>query len=301
MEKLGVVSNIWAKCLTAGDRFEDLALRFGKEGFSDIEIRDGDYLRNSEFGIFLGGIDEISEFYPVAEWKGVCEALSSGEDPTEAIRPADRPFFERIRRFKEMTSGMTLTYALQHPWFSLPDDEESGDRRIISAKKLAFLFSCRCARMRLVDIGSSKPIDVSAASANLDRYRSLASELPVIHAVENSNQSALLILKIAAEAGFFMAYDEANLFLPGERIIEPPELFWESLDPRALVSVHFKQKSADGVLPHLGPGRVDLSGIMSRVRKLSFSGDLLLENAASENPLEEAKLSRDYLLSLAEA
>jgi len=46
---------------------------------------------------------------------------------------------------------------------------------------------------------------------------------------------------------------------------------------------------------------VDLSAIMSRVRKLSFSGDLLLENAASENPLQEAKLSRDYLLSLAEA
>ncbi len=48
MEKLGVVSTIWAKCLSAGDRFEDLVLRFGKEGFLDIEIRDGDYLRNSE-------------------------------------------------------------------------------------------------------------------------------------------------------------------------------------------------------------------------------------------------------------
>ncbi|MDP1989873.1 MAG: hypothetical protein Q8K00_02525 [Syntrophales bacterium] len=298
MEKLGVVSNIWAKRLSAGDRFEDLLLRFGKEGFSDIEIRDGDYLRNSEFGVFLNEIERISEPYPAAAWKGVCEALSSGGISAEAIRPTDRPFFERIRRFKEKTSGITLTYALQHPWMSRPDDVEENDRRIISAKKLAFLLSPSFARMRLVDLSSSKPIDVSVASANLDRYCSLASELPVIHAVENSHESALLTLKIATEAGFFIAYDEANLFLPGDLIIEAPELFWESLDPRSLVSVHLKQKSADGVLPHLGPGRVDLSGIMSRVRKIAFTGDVLLESAASENPLEAAKMSRDYISGL---
>jgi sugar phosphate isomerase/epimerase len=301
MEKLGVVSNIWAKCLSAGDRFEDLALRFGKEGFSDIEIRDGDYLRNSEFGVFLCKILEISESYPAAEWKVVCEVLSSGGNPVEVIRSVDRPFFEQIRRFKEKTSDVTLTYAIQHPWLSRQDDEEANDRRIISAKKFAFLLCPGCARMRLVDAGSPERIDASAAAANLARYRSLASELPVIHAVENSRQSALLTLKIAAGAGFFMAYDEANLFLPDDRLLEPPERFWESLDPRSLVSVHLKQKSAEGVLPHLGPGRVDLSGILSRVQKLSFTGDLLLENAASENPLQEAKISRDYLLGLAEA
>jgi len=298
MEKLGVVSNIWAKRLSAGDRFEDLALRFGKEGFSDIEIRDGDYLRKSEFGVFLSEIEKISEPYPAAEWKEVCEALSFGKHPAEAIRPMDRSLFERIRRFKEKTSGITFTYALQHPWLSRPDDEEANDRRIISAKKIAFLFSSSCARMRLVDLCSPEPLDASAAAANLEHYRSLASELPVIHTVENSRLSALLTLKIAARAGFFMAYDEANLFLPGDRILEPPERFWESLDPRSLVSVHFKQKSAGEVLPHLCPGRVDLSGILSRIRKLSFTGDLLLETAESENPLQEAKMSRDYLLGL---
>ena len=140
---------------------------------------------------------------------------------------------------------------------------------------------------------------VLAAAANLDRYHSLASELPIIHAVENSNQSAVLTLKIAAGAGFFMVYDEANLFLSGDRILEPPECFWEKLAPRSLVSVHLKQKSAEEVLPHLGPGRVDLSGILSWVRKISFTGDLLLENAASETPLQEAKMSRNYLLGLA--
>jgi hypothetical protein len=299
MEKLGVVSTIWAKCLSAGDQFEDLARCFGKEGFSHIEIRDGDYLRNSDFGGFLSEIVKTSEHYSAAQWKGVCETLSSGGNPAEAIRPADRPFFERISRFKEKTLGITFTYALQHPWLSQPDDEEADDRRIISAKKLAFLFSSNCARMRLVDLCSPELIDTSAAAANLDRYQTLASELPIIHAVENSNQSAVLTLKIAAGAGFFMVYDEANLFLPDDRILEPPERFWESLAPRSLVSVHLKQKSAEEVLPHLGPGRIDLAGILSWVQKISFTGDLLLENAASENPLQEAKMSRNYLLSLA--
>jgi sugar phosphate isomerase/epimerase len=299
MEKLGVVSTIWAKCLLAGDRFEDLALCFGREGFSDIEIRDGDYLRNSDFGLLLSEIEKVSEHYPAAAWKGVCEALSAGGDPAAAIRPVDRPFFERIRRFQEKTLGITFTYALQHPWLSRPDDEEAHDRRIISAKKLAFLFSSPCARMRLVDLSSPEPIDTSAAAANLGRYLSLASEIPVIQAVENSNKSALLTWKIAAGAGFFMIYDEANLYLPGGRILEPPVRFWESLAPRSLVSVHLKQKSAEGILPHLGPGRVDLSGILSWVRKISFTGDLLLENAAAENPLQEAEKSRNYLLGLA--
>jgi hypothetical protein len=300
MEKLGVVSTIWAKCLSAGDQFEDLAQCFGKEGFSHIEIRDGDYLRNSDFGGFISEIVKMSEHYSAAEWKEMCEALSFGGNPAAAIRPADRPFFERIRRFKKKTLGITFTYALQHPWLSRPDDVEAHDRQIISAKKLAFLFSPNCARMRLVDLCSREPIDTSVAAANLDRYQSLASELPIIHAVENSNQSAFLTLKIAAEAGFFMVYDEANLFLPGERILEPPERFWESLDPRSLVSVHLKQKSAEEVLPHLGPGRVDFPGILRRIREISFTGDLLLENAASENPLQEAKMSRNYLLGLAE-
>jgi hypothetical protein len=298
MEKLGVVSTIWAKCLSAGDQLEDLALCFGKAGFSHIEIRDGDYLRNSDFGFFLRDVEKVSEHYSAAAWKGVCEALSSGDNPAAAIRPADRPFFKRIRRFKEKTVGITFTYALQHPWLSRPDDKGAHDRQIITAKKIAFLFSSTCARMRLVDLCSPEPIDTSAAAANLDRYHSLASELPIIHAVENSNQSAYLTLKIAAEAGFFMVYDEANLFLLGDRILEPPERFWESLDSRSLVSIHLKQKSAEEVLPALGPGRVELSCILSRLRKISFTGDLLLENAASENPLQEAEKSRDYLLGL---
>jgi sugar phosphate isomerase/epimerase len=301
MEKLGVVSTIWAKRLSAGDRFEDLALCFGREGFSDIEIRDGDYLRNSDFGGFLSEIEKVSEQYPAAAWKGVCEALSSGGNPAAAIRPADRPFFERVRRFREKTESITFTYALQHRWLSRPDDQEAHDRLIVAAKKLAFLFSSRCARIRLVDLSSPEPIDTSAAAANLDRYHSLASELPVIQAVENSNQPALFTWKIAAGANFFMVYDEANLYLPGGRILEPPVRLWESLNPRSLVSVHLKQKSAEEVLPHLGPGRVDLAGILSWIRKIPFTGDLLLENAASENPLQEAERSRNYLLGLAGA
>lgn len=297
-EKLGVVSNIWARRLAAGDRFEELAVRFAKEGFPDIEIRDGDYLQASEFGLFLRDIVKMSEQYPAAAWKAVCEALSSGQNPAEAILPIDRPLFDRIRRFKEITSEATFTYAIQHPWLGGPDDPDAHDRRIVAAKKLALLFSSRHARMRLVDLSSADPIDMTAAAVNLNRYRSLAGELPVIHAVENARQSATLTLKIAAEAGFLIAYDEANLFFPGDRVLEPPELFRESLDPRSLASVHLKQKSGAEVLPHLCAGRVDLHGILKWMRKLSYAGDLLLETAASENPLRDARTSRDYLLAL---
>jgi hypothetical protein len=303
MEKLGVVCNILARRLAAGDRFEDLALRFAKEGFTDIEIRDGDYLRKSAFGVFLDEIDKTAAAYPAAAWKGVCEALSSGANPGEAIRPADRALFDGIRRFTEKTAGITLTYALMHPWLSRPADQRQDDLRIIAAKKLAFLLSPRSARMRLVDSASPEPFDDSAAGANLRRYCTLAGGLPVIHAVENSRRPASLFLKIAAAADFSLAYDEANLFLPVDRIVEEPERFWESLDPRFLASIHLKQKSFkdSSPLPCLGPGRVDIHGIMRHVRRISYIGDILLENAPSDDPLQDAKKSRDYVFGGVEA
>ena len=60
-EKLGIVTNIWTKRMEGGDRFEDLARQFGDQGFKDMEVREGDYLRNSEFGSLIGEIEASME------------------------------------------------------------------------------------------------------------------------------------------------------------------------------------------------------------------------------------------------
>ena len=49
-EKLGIVTNIWSEEVENGVRFDDLMVEFGANGFKDMEVREGDYLRNSEFG-----------------------------------------------------------------------------------------------------------------------------------------------------------------------------------------------------------------------------------------------------------
>ena len=49
-EKLGIVTNIWSEAVENGARFDELMVEFGANGFKDMEVREGDYLRNSEFG-----------------------------------------------------------------------------------------------------------------------------------------------------------------------------------------------------------------------------------------------------------
>ena len=39
--------------MESGDRFEDFAVEFGDNGFKHMEVRDRDYLRNSEFGSLI--------------------------------------------------------------------------------------------------------------------------------------------------------------------------------------------------------------------------------------------------------
>ena len=41
-DKLGVVTNIWAKRMEDGDQFQELAVQFGQDGFQHLEVRDGD-------------------------------------------------------------------------------------------------------------------------------------------------------------------------------------------------------------------------------------------------------------------
>ena len=49
-EKLGIVTNIWSQEVEKGARFDELMVEFGANGFKDMEVREGDYLRNSAFG-----------------------------------------------------------------------------------------------------------------------------------------------------------------------------------------------------------------------------------------------------------
>jgi sugar phosphate isomerase/epimerase len=63
-------------------------------------------------------------------------------------------------------------------------------------------------------------------------------------------------------------------------------------------SVHFKQKTTDGVLSQVGDGFVDFAAIARRLKAGGYKGDLLLENRATDQPLEDAIRSRTYLSSL---
>ena len=67
-ERLGIVTNIWAKRMENGDQFQELAVQFGQDGFQHLEVRDGDYLRNSEFGNL---VQEIEAAIPLQYWTSV--------------------------------------------------------------------------------------------------------------------------------------------------------------------------------------------------------------------------------------
>ncbi len=74
-EKLGIVTNIWAKEIENGARFVDLMVEFGTNGFRDMEIREGDYLRNSEFGTLIQKIEDSMLDYTDAEFKTLCDSV----------------------------------------------------------------------------------------------------------------------------------------------------------------------------------------------------------------------------------
>ena len=71
-DKLGVVTNIWAKRMEDGDQFQELAVQFGQDGFQHLEVRDGAYLRNSEFGNLIQEIETAIGAYTADQWKDIC-------------------------------------------------------------------------------------------------------------------------------------------------------------------------------------------------------------------------------------
>ena len=296
-EKLGIVSNIWATVIEGGARFEDLVAEFARNGFKDVEIRDGDYLRNSEFGDFIHKIETAMSRYSDEEWKIISEKIHVGKGWDDIVKEEDRSLLDRVGEFVHLAEGLVITYAMQYPWLTRPRDVKADNERIIQAIKLSYLFCPEQARLRFVAINPVSEIDSSVTTANLERYRSLLPDYPVVLAVENARQSAPLTLDLAIQGGALFAYDEANIYGTDGTALNPPEEFWNSVKVENLTSVHLKQKRAEGVLPQLEEGFVDFPAMIPRLRELGYAGDLLIENSPTDEPLEDALRSREFILT----
>ena len=293
-EKLGIVTNIWSEEVENGARFDELMVEFGANGFKDMEVREGDYLRTSEFGELIERLESAMPEYTDRAYKTICDALWA-EQPHETKHPA---LFAELASFVQKASGLTLSYAMSHPWLSSPEDSVADAQEIIRAKKLAHLLCPARPRLRLVDLNTEGDIDESAAIANLKRYNALLSDFPMLFAVENARQTATLTLKLAIAGGAQLTYDETNTYRADGTPVNSPDEFWGAVKIADLTSVHFKQKTEDGVLSEVCDGFVDFRAIAERLKTRHYTGDLLLENTPTAHSLQDALRSREYLLSL---
>ena len=292
-EKLGIVTNIWSEEVENGARFDELMVEFGTNGFKDMEVREGDYLRNSEFGELVQQLEFAMSEYTDSEFKTICDAVWNGQ-AHETKHPA---LFEAVASFAEKASELTLSYAMSHPWLSVPNDKEADTQQIVSAKKLAYLLCPARPRLRLVDLDTEGEIDEAAAIANLKHYNALLPDYPMIFAVENARQTATLTLKLAVAGGAKLTYDETNTYRADGTTVNPPDEFWGAVKMTDLTSVHFKQKTEAGVLSEVGDGFVDFSAIAEHLKTQHYTGDLLLENTPTAHSLQDALRSREYLLN----
>ena len=297
-EKLGIVTNIWSKRMENGDRFEDLAVRFGENGFKNMEVRDGDYFRNSAFGGMVQEIETAMESYSDREWKQICEEVWQDENRCEFIKPEHRSLVNQVGEFAEKVATLTLSYAISHAWLSHPKDLEADNQHIIKAKKFSYLLYPHKARLRLVDLGSESEIDPHIAIENVKRYRSLLPNYPIVFAVENARQPADFTFNLAMGGGALFTYDEANVYRADGSTLNEPEIFWDAVTLENITTVHFKQRTADGVLSQVADGFVDFGAIAGRLKAGGYKGDLLLENIATDQPLADAIKSREYLLKV---
>jgi sugar phosphate isomerase/epimerase len=292
---LGIVSNCWEEVLANGERFEDLTDRFCREGFKEIEIRDGEYLRGVSFGRFIDDIEKTMANYDLSRWRAVCDRIHRGEDWRGVVSDGDYSIVEEVDGFIRRTAGVVYSYAMTFPWLSRPADIAVDEYQITTAVKLAYLLNPSRPRLRLVSLEPVEDIDSDAAVLNLKRYKALMLESSVALTVENALHPAPLFLKLARDGGAGLAYDEANCYLTDGTELNNPEEFWRSVRIEDLASVHLKQKSIQGTLTRLGEGYVDLYAVMDRLRKGGYAGDLLLENTATDDPLADAIASRTYM------
>ena len=295
-KKLGIVTNIWAKRMERGDTFEDLASQFAENGFREMEVRDHDYLRNSEFGDMMREIEAAMGAYTDDAWKAICEALWRGASSEALIKAEHKPLFGKVSEFVGKMSGITLSFAASHAWLAAPDDFDADSARIREAKKFAYLLCPHGARFRIVDIGTHGEIDAEVAVANAKRYKSLLPSYPMVFALEHGRQSATWTLELARRGDCPLIYDQANTFRSDGSALNRPEDFWNTVTCNDLASVHIKQKTADGVSTQISDGFVDFKSILKRLTRLGYKGDLLIENAPTDQPLEDALASREYLL-----
>ncbi|MCY3743371.1 MAG: hypothetical protein OXH00_20345 [Candidatus Poribacteria bacterium] len=292
-EKLGIVTNIWAEEIENGARFDDLMVEFGANEFKDMEVREGDYLRNSDLGQLIQELEAAMPAYTDAEFRGICDAVWT-EQPYESKHAA---LFKAIAAFTEKAAGLTLSYAMSHPWLSQPTDSEADTQQIIKSKKLAYLLCPERPRLRLVDLDTEGDIDESAAITNLKHYAALLPDYPMIFAVENARQTATLTLELAVAGGAKLTYDETNTYRADGTTVNPPAEFWRAVKMTDLTSVHFKQKTEVGVLSEVGDGYVNFRAIAEHLKTQHYTGDLLLENTPTAHSLQDALRSRAYLLS----
>ena len=297
-DKLGIVTNIWAKCMASGEDFIALARQFGDHGFKHMEVREGDYLRRSQFGNFVGELEAAMGRYTDAQWKTICDAMWRGEEWTRIVHDSDKVLFQQARAFVTQVQDLTLSYAMSHPWLTKPQDVNADNRTITQAKKFAYLLCPNGARLRLVDPSTEGEIQPEVAIENVKRYRSLLPDYPMTFAVENARQSATLTLELARRGGALLTYDEANTYRNDGTTLNPPEAFWGDVKMEELTSVHFKQKTAEGVLSQVQAGFVDFAAIARRLAQGDYKGDQLLENTPTMNALDDALRSRDYLSRL---
>ena len=293
-EKLGIVTNIWSEEVENGESFDELMVEFGANGFKDMEVREGDYLRNSEFGELIQQLESAMPEYTDAEYKAICDAIWT-EQSYETKHP---PLFAELATFIQKASGLTLSYAMSHPWLSSAKDSEVAAQQIVSAKKLAYFLCPARPRLRLVDLDTEGDINESVAITNIKHYDALLPDFPMIFAVENARQTATLTLQLAVAGSAKLTYDETNTYRADGTTVNPPDEFWGAVKMEDLTSVHFKQKTEDGVLSEVGDGFVDFRAIAERLRTQHYTGDLLLENTPTAHSLQDALRSRAYLLSL---
>ena len=291
-EKLGIVTNIWAEEIGNGARFDGLMVEFGANGFKDMEVREGDYLRNSEFGTLIQELESAMPAYTDAEFRTICDAVWT-EQPYQTKHAT---LFEEVASFTQKASGLTLSYAMSHPWLSPATDSEADTQQIISAKKLAYLLCPERPRLRLVDLDTEGDIEESAAIANLKHYAALLPDYPMIFAVENARQTATLTLQLAVAGGAKLTYDETNTYRADGSTVNPPAEFWHAVSMTDLTSVHFKQKTEAGVLSEVSDGFVNFRAIAEHLKTHHYTGDLLLENTPTAHSLRDALRSREYLL-----
>ena len=295
-DKLGVVTNIWAERMAQGDHFVDLATQFGAHGFTYFEVRDGEYLRQSSFGALVGQIETAAEAYEPEQWQQICQAIWNQADGNLPIKQQHGDLFQQVEAFIAQISSLQLSYAISHPWLSPPVNLGADNAEIQTAKQLAYLLCPHAPRLRLVDPTSPPEIETDAARSNIDRYYHLSPR--TTFAVENAIQPATEILDLIQDTGTVLTYDEANVYQPDGSVKDDLAAFWQQVEMADLTSVHFKQKTEAGVLTEVSDGWVDFGAILQRLHQDGYTGDLLLENTPSDDPLTDAVNSRDYLKGL---